>query len=148
MQIAKLSDNNYRAWKIEMKGYLKGKGLLEHVLGKIKLDNDATEAMRKAYYINDDKALAAISLHLEADQQIHIEECNSAPEAWSILNQIFQSKNRVRILQLKKEFYHIKMREGETMSSYITRSKITANNLKEAGSDVTDEDLAYTILAG
>lgn len=51
-------------------------------------------------------------------------------------------------MQLKKEFYHIKMKDDETMSSYVARAKITVTNLKQAGSEVKDEDYAYALLAG
>ena len=51
-------------------------------------------------------------------------------------------------MQLKKEFCHIKMKDGETMSSYVARIKVTVTNLKQAGAETKDEDLAYAILAG
>ena len=35
-------------------------------------------------------------------------------------------------MHLKKEFYHLKMKDDENMSSYVSRSKIAANNLREA----------------
>lgn len=131
-----------------MKWYLRGKGLLDYVLGTIRLDNDASETERKAFRINDDKAMAAIGLHIEPNQQIHVEDCNNSYEAWASLEQVHQPINRVRIMQLKKELYHIKMKDDETMSSYVARTKIASANLKQAGSEVKDEDLAYVILAG
>ncbi|KMQ89263.1 rna-dependent dna polymerase [Lasius niger] len=146
--IAKLSDCNYRAWKTEIKWYLKGKSILEYALGTVTLAESATEAERKVFRTNDDKAMAAIGLHIEPNQQIHIEECNNAHEAWSALERIHQPINRVRIMLLKREFYHIKMKDSETMSSYVARTKIATAYLKQAGSEVKDEDLAYVILAG
>jgi len=86
--------------------------------------------------------MAAIGLHIEPNQQIHIEDCENAYDAWSALEQVHQPINRVRIMQLKKEFYHIKMKDDETMSSYVSRAKITVANLKQAGSEVRDEDFA------
>jgi len=146
--VAKLSDSNYRIWKTEMKWYLRSKGLLEYALGTITVSADATEGEKKIFRANDDKAIAAIGLHIEPNQQIHIEECENAYEAWSCLERVHQSINRIRIMQLKKEFCHAKMKDGETMSSYIARTKTAAANLKQAGAEVKDEDLAYTIFAG
>lgn len=40
------------------------------------------------------------------------------------------------------------MREDDTMSTYISKIKVLANNLREAGLEPRDEDLAYIILAG
>lgn len=50
-------------------------------------------------------------------------------------------------MHLKKEFYHLKMKD-ENISTYVLRSKIAANNLREIGPKAKDEDLAYALLAG
>lgn len=42
----------------------------------------------------------------------------------------------------------MKDEKDENMSSYVARTKIAAANLKQAGSEVKDEDLGYIILAG
>lgn len=39
------------------------------------------------------------------------------------------------------------MKDIESMSAYISRAKIVAKNLTEAGAEVKDEDLAYILLA-
>lgn len=62
-RVTKLSDNNYRSWKIEIKWYLRRKGLLEHVVNKVELGADATEAERRAHIANENKAIAAIGLN-------------------------------------------------------------------------------------
>jgi len=137
--VEKLSDRNYRTWKTEMKWFLRGKGLLDYALGRIEINEQTTAAETKTHKINDDKA---------TDQQIHIEDCSSTSEAWRTLEQIHEPKSRVRIMQLKKAFYHLQMKHDEQMSSYLARTKIAATNLREAGAEVKDEDLAYAILAG
>lgn len=62
--------------------------------------------------------------------------------------QVHQPKPRVRILQLKREFHCLRMKEGESMFAYISRAKIAPNNLVEAGAKVKAEDLAYVLLVG
>jgi len=42
----------------------------------------------------------------------------------------------------------LQMKRDENMSSYIARAKIAAANLRDAGAEVKDEDLAYALLAG
>lgn len=96
----------------------------------------------------NNKAIAAIGLNIKPEQQIHIEDCTTARGAWKALEQVHQPKSRVRILQLKREFNHLQMKETESMSAYISRTKIVTNNLTEAGAEVKDEDLAYVLLAG
>ena len=121
-----------------MRWLLKGKGLLDYALGKITSPANATVDQRATFSLNNDRALAIIGLHVEADQQVHIEDCNFAHEAWNKLKQVYEPKSRVRIMQLKKAFYHLKMKENENMSSYISRAKIAANNLREAGAEPRD----------
>lgn len=99
--IEKLSDRNYRTWKNEMKWFLRGKGLLDYALGRVEISDQSTAADRKVHQANDDKAMAAIGLSLEVDQQIHIEDCKTSYEAWRTLEQIHEPKSRVRIMQLK-----------------------------------------------
>lgn len=45
---------------------------------------------------------------------------------------------------MKKEFYHLKMKDDENMPAYLARAKIAATILLEAGTEVTDKDLAKT----
>lgn len=40
------------------------------------------------------------------------------------------------------------MKHNKQMSSYLARIKIAVTNLREAGAEVKDEDLAYAILVG
>nr|XP_012150565.1 PREDICTED: uncharacterized protein LOC100882346 isoform X5 [Megachile rotundata] len=148
LKITKLSDANYQTWKTEISWYLRGKGLLDHVLTEIKLPQNPTNDEVRAHQINENKAFAAIGLNIEGDQQIHIEDCATAHEAWEALKQVHQPKSRVRVLHLKKEFYHIKMRDNENMSSYMSRVKAAARDLREANVEVKDEDVAYVMLSG
>lgn len=131
-----------------MRWLLKGKGLLDYALGKHVRPENPTAEQKALYAANNDKALAIIGLSIDADQQIHIEDCNDAHEAWMKLEQIYEPKSRVCIMQLKKAFYHLKMKDDENMSAYVSRAKIAANNLREAGAEAKDEDLAYALLAG
>lgn len=40
------------------------------------------------------------------------------------------------------------MKDDKNMPSYLARAKIAATNLREAGAEVSDEDLAYALLSG
>ncbi|UYV82277.1 hypothetical protein LAZ67_21001547 [Cordylochernes scorpioides] len=54
----------------------------------------------------------------------------------------------IRILQLKKQFISIRFEEQETMTNYLRRLKICSDHLREAGAEMQDQDLAYSMLAG
>lgn len=50
-------------------------------------------------------------------------------------------------MQLKREMIRIRLKQGESMASYLSRIKIAADYLQDAGSEMKDEDLAYAMLS-
>ncbi|UYV69877.1 hypothetical protein LAZ67_7001058 [Cordylochernes scorpioides] len=108
-------------------------------------DEDTQDAQLKA---QKERALAVIALSINTEHQIHIIDCSSPQDAWKNLEQVFEPKSRSRILQLKKQFVNIKLQTGESMLDYLNRLKICMDHLKEAGAEVDDQDIAYSMLSG
>ncbi|UYV63732.1 hypothetical protein LAZ67_2005453 [Cordylochernes scorpioides] len=113
--------DNYRSWKFTMKKLLNERGLWECVIIGETINADEDQRKYEMTKIKQEKALATIALSISTEQQIHVIDCKTASEAWTTLEQIFEPKSRARILQLKKQ---------------------------EAGCEVKDEYLAYSMLAG
>ncbi|UYV83888.1 hypothetical protein LAZ67_X000522, partial [Cordylochernes scorpioides] len=139
--VEKLNGQNYRSWKYNIKMLLIEKGLWD-VMFK---NEDTQDAKLKA---QKDRALAVIALSINTEHQIHIIDCSSPQDAWKNLEQVFEPKSRSRILQLKKQFVNIKLQTGESMLDYLNRLKICTDHLKEAGAEVDDQDIAYSMLSG
>ncbi|UYV81752.1 hypothetical protein LAZ67_20002198 [Cordylochernes scorpioides] len=139
--VEKLNGQNYRSWKYNIKMLLIEKGLWD-VMFK---DEDTQDAKLKA---QKDRALAVIALSINTEHKIHIIDCSSPQDAWKNLEQVFEPKSRSRILQLKKQFVNIKLQTGESMLDYLNRLKICTDHLKEAGAEVDDQDIAYSMLSG
>lgn len=143
----KLNSNNYRSWKFNMKMALVQRELWKHVTGEaIRPVDDEDEIDR--FNRKEEKALAAIALSVESEQQGHIIDCETASDAWEMLKRVFEPKSRPRILQLKKQMVSIQLEAEESMTSYLGRIKTCSDSLKEAGCEIKDEDLAYTMLSG
>ena len=87
--------------------------------------------------MNNDRTLAIIGLHVDANQQVHIEDCESVHEVWVKLELLHEPRSRIHIMHLKKEFYHLKMKDNANMPSYVSRSKIV-NNLREASAETKE----------
>nr|XP_034195290.1 uncharacterized protein LOC117611448 [Osmia lignaria] len=136
----RLNNENYRTWKFSMK--------ISYVDGTCKLQEGADAVTEQAYKSKVEKALSTIALSIDPDQQIHIVDCKTAEEAWIILEQVYEPRSRQRIMQLKREFVRIRLKENEIMASYLSRMKICSDYLRAAGSEVQDEDLAYAMLTG
>ncbi|UYV63097.1 hypothetical protein LAZ67_2003127 [Cordylochernes scorpioides] len=148
LNVEKLTGSNYRSWKFNMKMLLIERGLWECVINEEAIDADEDQRKYEKTKIKQEKALATIALSISTEQQIHVIDCKTASEAWTTLEQIFEPKSRARILQLKKQFVNIKFIEEENMINYLSRFKTCSDHLREAGCEVKDEDLAYSMLAG
>lgn len=147
-RVDRLNSNNYRTWKFAMKMLLIQRELWDHVNGTVTLQNDATVEQKARYKSKDEKALSTIALSIDPDQQVHIVHCETARQAWLILEEIYEPKSRQRIMQLKRQFVRIRLKDDENMESYLSRLKICSDYLHEAGAEVKDEDLAYAMLSG
>lgn len=146
-RIDKLNSNNYRSWKFNMKMALVQRELWKHVTGEaVRPVEDENEIER--FNRKEEKALAAIALSVEPEQQGHIIDCETASDAWEALKKVFEPTSRPRILQLKKQMVSIQLKSDESMTSYLGRIKTCSDSLKEAGYEIKDEDLAYTMLSG
>lgn len=146
-RIDKLNGNNYRSWKFNMKMALVQRELWQHATGEaVRPAEDVDEIER--FNRKQEKALAAIALSVDADQQVHILDCETASDAWEALKKVFEPKSRPRILQLKKQMVSIQLETDETMTSYLGRIRTCSDSLKEAGHEVKDDDLAYSMLSG
>ncbi|UYV78058.1 hypothetical protein LAZ67_15003335 [Cordylochernes scorpioides] len=142
--LEKLNDQNYRSWKYNTKMMLIERELWKYVTEPAPDE----EASRTIFNMKQEKALAMIALTISQSQQIHIMDCITAREAWDTLEQVYKPKSRSRILQLKKQFISIRFEEQETMTNYLGRLKICSDHLREAGAEMQDQDLAYSMLAG
>lgn len=147
-KLEKLNESNYRTWKFCMKMYLIQKELWDYANGTAVLPKEPMGTQTLQFKLQDQKALSMIALAIEPDQQVHIGDCETAREAWTTLEQAYELKSKMRIMQLKKQFTRILLKETETMTSYLSRIKICADHLKQAGAEIKDEDIAYAMLSG
>lgn len=131
-----------------MKMLLIQRELWKHVDGSAVLRDDATAEQKVSHKSKDEKALSTIALSIDPDQQVHIVHCGTARQAWLVLEEIYEPKSRQRIMQLKRQFVRIRLKDDENIESYLNRLKICSDSLREAGAEVKDEDLAYAMLSG
>ena len=132
----RLDVNNYATWRPLMKYYLITKGAWEAVTG----ESSDPKLIQKA--------LALIGLHVKEHHLPLLERCDSAKSAWEQLEALFQSKSNARKLQLRKELAQLKMGPGEPLTKYTARAKEIQDQLRAAGHTVTDQEVAWAVLAG
>eukprot|EP00253_Pinus_taeda_P002214 PITA_02214 len=78
----------------------------------------------------------------------HIRECKSASEIWGILKDMYEIRNTKRFLFLKSKILSLKMKENETVATFIARIKDMKNKLLDIGDIVVDTDLVTITMNG
>lgn len=96
----------------------------------------------------DAKALAQIGLHVKNHHLPVLECCSTAKTAWEQLEAIYQAKSNARKRQLRKELTQLKMGAAEPLAKYVARAKEIQNQLRAAGYEVADQEVAWALLAG
>jgi len=74
--------------------------------------------------------------------------CKTTAELWSTLQGVFQRKNLMNEMKARREFYTVEMTVGEGMLGYINRVRNLGVNLKAMGGEVTEMDVAMSVLNG
>ena len=95
----------------------------------------------------DRKALATIVLNLEDSQLLHIRSCKSSAEAWSKLEEVFETKSLANRLFLRRKFFTAQMDEANSMISHINKVRSMAQQLEAIGAEVREEDIVMTLLS-
>ncbi|GAB4823788.1 hypothetical protein N2152v2_010834 [Parachlorella kessleri] len=131
-----LDVDNYATWRSKMKFLLITKGMWAAVVGD-SIDRD-----------KDAKALALIGLHVRDLHLPVLERCTTAKGAWEQLETLYQAKSNARKRQLRKELSQLRMGAAEPLAKYVARAKEIQNQLRAAGYEVADQEVAWALLAG
>ncbi|XP_054010889.1 uncharacterized protein LOC128893723 [Hylaeus anthracinus] len=140
--IEKLTEHNYDLWKVQIKSILIYNDLWQYVVGsEVKPEENPQEWIKK-----DGKALALINLSVTHSQLLHIKKANTSKEAWDKLKIIFESRGPVRKATLCKELLQMESKPGTTIVQYLNEFSEIADQVKEAGIEISDELLSIMLL--
>lgn len=146
---------NYQVWAVKMKTYLKGLGLWKYVE-----EDSAPEPLRanptlqqirshEEEITKGPKALSFIHAAVSDSIFTRIMTCESAKEAWDMLKQEFQGSDRTRqmqILNLRKEFEMLRMKETEKVKDYIDRIMKIVNQIRLLGEKVEEQRIVEKVM--
>jgi len=130
------SGENYQIWSVKMKFYLEASGLWDVVMFEIQpLQEDPTVAQIRNY--NDEairRAKVKTCIHSTISDVVftRIMTCETTKEAWDTLQEAFQGNERTRqmqVLNLRREFEMLRMKEGETIKEYFDRFLAVVNKI-------------------
>ena len=147
--------SNYGVWAVKMATYLKAFDLWEIVESNKQptpLNNNPTIAQLK--FFNEEKAKgfkALTCIHNAVSEEIFtkIMTCETGKEAWDKLKAEFQGdekSKRMQILNLKRQFEGLKMRESETIKEFSSNISKLVNQMRLLGEDVQDSRVVEKVL--
>jgi hypothetical protein len=135
--VERLDVDNYATWETRMRFLLISKGLWSAIQDNERVNPET-----------DQKALALIGLYVKEHHLPLLKRCNTAREAWQQLAAVYQAKSNARKLQLKKELAQLKMSPGEPLTKFAARANDIQDQLRAAGHEISDQEVAWAVLAG
>lgn len=132
---------NYRSWATAMRSYL----LLEELWDTIEaptggnLSTDATKLM---------KALARITLAVEAECYVHIDGAETPKDAWENLKKTYDDSSLTSTVILLQEVSTTKLENCKSMQDYISRIMVASNKLSKTDCKLPDKLVGALMLAG
>ena len=137
LMVEQLDVDNYATWSIRMKALLISKGLWAPVVEATPTD-----------VAQDLRALAQIILHVKDHHLQTVASCATSKAAWDTLQATYEAKTNARKLLLRREMTHLKMSATEPLTKYAARAKDIQMQLRTAGDDINDQEVALQFLAG
>jgi len=147
------SGENFEIWSVKMKSYLEASGLWDVVMSEIQpLQEDPTVAQIRNY--NDEairRSKAKTCIHSAVSDIVftRIMACETAKEAWDTLHEAFQGNEKTRqmqVLNLRREFEMLRMKETKTIKEYFDRLLIVVNKIRLLQEDLPDKRIVEKVL--
>jgi hypothetical protein len=142
---------NYGYWKVQIRFFLKSIDCWNIVeTGWTKPEDTTLEIVPlKNARLSNDKALHALCQALSPSKFAKISNCESAKEAWQILETTYEGTKLVKSAKLQmliSRFEEIKMLEEETFGEFYSKMSDLRNSMVSLGKPISDVKLIRKIL--
>jgi hypothetical protein len=137
---------NYGYWKARMRFFLKSIDCWSIVDSGWTKPEDATPETvpLKNSRLSNDKALHALCQALSPSEFAKISNCESAKEAWQILETTYEGTELVKSAKLQmltSRFEEMKMLEEETFGEFYSKISDLRNSMVSLGKSISDVKL-------
>ncbi|XP_021692370.2 uncharacterized protein LOC110673545 [Hevea brasiliensis] len=146
---------NYQLWAVKMKTYLRGFDLWEVVETENcppPLRANPTVTQLKHYAEESAKKYKSLSIiHAAVIETIftRIMACDTSKEAWDRLQEEFQGSEKTKqmqVLNLRREYELLKMKESEPVKEYTDRLMKIVNRIRLLGEDLLEKRVIEKVL--
>ena len=145
--IVPLNGKNYPTWKVQCRMALMKDSLWGITSGTETLARDASADNRKKFEARRDRALAIIVLAVDPSLLYLIGNPDDPADVWKKLEEQFQRKTWSNKLQLRRQLFSLKLKEGESVHRHIKVMTEIFEALAVIGDAVTEEDRVVYLLA-
>lgn len=143
-KIEKLSDKNYNAWAFRMRAVLKEKKVWHAIVDDAPVAT-ATEAVKRRWSEDNEKAKDLMGLAVGDGDIPHIERCEDAKDAWTTLRNLYREASlsgRVRVL---KRIFRTTLENGGSMRDHVNVMMCALDELAGMEKPMED-DMAVSVL--
>ena len=142
----RLKTLNYLSWRKEFEDFLSacadGSLLLECLYA---VPAEGANASKKA---RDRKVLALIRNACSREVRVHVEDSETAYEAWTALEDLISSHCTTNVYSLEKASAQLRKKPSESIVGFVARVRQHRDLLKLAGVERTDASVVHVILDG
>ncbi|XP_076916690.1 uncharacterized protein LOC143576499 [Bidens hawaiensis] len=148
-------DGDYDHWSMVMENLLRSKEywrVIQEGYAVIRQGEQATTTQQKNYEENKLKDLKACNYLFQSIDKLILKTITHKATAKHIRDAMklkYQGNARVKLAQLqrlRRDFEILEMKSGETVTEYLGRVMLVANDMRNAGEDMTDSKIVQTIL--
>ena len=144
---------NYSIWAVKMKSYLEANDLWKMLQNEQQpLPDDPTIAQMREHREERKKRCKALTcIHTAVSDEVftRIMACDTSKKAWDALKEAFQSNQRTRqmqVLNLRREFELLRMKDSENIKEYWNRLLTVVNKIRLIGEQFTDQMVVQKVL--
>jgi len=141
----KFTETIFHEWRQRIKMVLALRDL-DDMIDEDGKPTDADARELAVWKRRDTKTSAIIGLTLGSEQLEPMAGCKTTAEMWSTLEGVFQRKSLMNKMKARREFNTVEMTGGEGMLGYINRVRNLGENLKAMRGEVTEMDVAMSVL--
>ncbi|XP_040940170.1 uncharacterized protein [Gossypium hirsutum] len=146
---------NYNIWAMKMKKYLQAHDLWNVVLNDTEpppLRANLTIAQIRQHSedtAKKNKAMSCLQSRVSDVIFTRIVACDSPKQAWDKLKEEFQWLDKTRqqqLINLRRDFENLRMKESETIKQYADRIMATINNIRLLGDEFSDQRVVEKVI--
>jgi hypothetical protein len=137
-QIECLTGSNWTVWSMDVLSVLRVRKLAKTIATE---DTDTDAA-------NISQALGLISLLVQPGDKLMLASCETALEAWQLLEKRYKNTAKAAGMHLKRELASIQKARGESIDEYAARTRQLYMQLLSAGMKVDEDTAVKSMLSG